>query len=1052
MEDEYKYTALSDDTVAFESPTAESRLLNLDMHTEVLDECESAQNSGDQMEDFCDKDVVLDSDDEGGDQNEAVNLVNGECFPVIERFSGRDELLKRQPVRAGYFRRLDNKVSKHVFLNLDSARSDRCDEESNAGRACFYSDSKFQEHRAVMDSVQSRSTDQKLIPTNAEEFHLDSEYRNMVRESLTEYSLDERKLSSHESKSMDMGKDANYDCECAELNYVESPEAAESHDKALDFVDHYLSVSDLGSYKDIETRRTNRIKSPPSLRSKGSQSLPRRVNLGCTASKFDWAEKQIEKDEYTSLRMNKDSIFGFEGEKSGYLFVNQESDSVNLQNDISNLQSKEKLPGNIISTNYLDTDSLNSNDIDKIGSNSGICIAYDSMELDEQFDAGVSRQNVGKGEQLRLTPDALDIGLDTQMAAEAMDALIHAGPPMFDACFAHQGSDNKLLDSSNTVNKKSISKHVANPEEAFIGWRCKEKRSKCVKISTVQEKNVFCSAAKRFKNQRGTVAQLLPSKNLMTEKLMNRKALNSSGNTRNSKCGGPPGITALKEKYGFTKRDSLKEFQKVHCLYDRRSKETTDGIKSDSPPKQRKMISFHDHVSKLGVRGTCLKLSSDSSFEVKTDTAKREENSNLDVADRTLSKLNLWIYPKRKRTRQCAPRHPIRSSNQCSPCAAIESNVEKYPIVNEESQDRVARLLVYTRRRKSSLEREQIGSSLKLAGDFSSSVNDNAVSDRQVQISIGFDTAKPSMRCDKLDDEKPSSIVASGNMKSDVLSNGHCMTLPVFEGSNKSKQPFNHLSRSPLMKELMRLGYTESLPDFLPKDSRRRRAMETVCILFSQNLETSIIKQQRKIVARLGFSIASCCSDATHFVTDRFVRTRNMLESIAFGKPVVTHLWLENCEQAGYVIEEKSYILRDEKKEKEIGFKMPVSLTRASQHPLLKDRRVLITPNVKPGIDVINGLVKAVHGQAVQSMLNANTKDKVIPDDLLILSCEEDYTICLPFLEKGASIYNSELLLNGIVTQKLEYERYKLFKDFTENGPSSMLRRRNGDMACATHR
>lgn len=28
-------------------------------------------------------------------------------------------------------------------------------------------------------------------------------------------------------------------------------------------------------------------------------------------------------------------------------------------------------------------------------------------------------------------------------------------------------------------------------------------------------------------------------------------------------------------------------------------------------------------------------------------------------------------------------------------------------------------------------------------------------------------------------------------------------------------------------------------------------------------------------------------------------------------------------------------------------------------------------------------------------------KDDQIPDDLLVLSCEEDYDKCLPFLEKG---------------------------------------------------
>lgn len=88
-------------------------------------------------------------------------------------------------------------------------------------------------------------------------------------------------------------------------------------------------------------------------------------------------------------------------------------------------------------------------------------------------------------------------------------------------------------------------------------------------------------------------------------------------------------------------------------------------------------------------------------------------------------------------------------------------------------------------------------------------------------------------------------------------------------------------------------------------------------------------------MARLGVSIASSIADATHFITDKFIRTKNMLEAIASGKPVVTHLWIDSCGQASCFIDEKSYILRDTKKEKELGFNMQVSLEHARQHPIL---------------------------------------------------------------------------------------------------------------------
>ncbi|KAF6169217.1 hypothetical protein GIB67_013647, partial [Kingdonia uniflora] len=56
-------------------------------------------------------------------------------------------------------------------------------------------------------------------------------------------------------------------------------------------------------------------------------------------------------------------------------------------------------------------------------------------------------------------------------------------------------------------------------------------------------------------------------------------------------------------------------------------------------------------------------------------------------------------------------------------------------------------------------------------------------------------------------------------------------------------------------------------------------------------------------------------------------------------------------------------------------------------------------------------------------------KNDIILDDFVILSDEEDYAMCLPLLEKGATVYSAELLLNGIVTQKMDYERSVLVKD-----------------------
>ncbi|KAK4746184.1 hypothetical protein SAY87_012496 [Trapa incisa] len=257
------------------------------------------------------------------------------------------------------------------------------------------------------------------------------------------------------------------------------------------------------------------------------------------------------------------------------------------------------------------------------------------------------------------------------------------------------------------------------------------------------------------------------------------------------------------------------------------------------------------------------------------------------------------------------------------------------------------------------------------------------------------------------------------------------------EYSNKQSCRKN-LSWFSLSKEVKSL-ISSSMPELSPAsmDTRRKwRDMADVRVLCSRHLDEDTIKHQKKILAHLGASEASSISNATHFVTDKFVRTRNMLEAIALGKPVVTHLWLESCGQASCFLDEKNYILRDPKKEREIGFSMPTSLSCASKHPLLQDVRVLITMNVKPSKEIISSLVRAVGGQPTERVGRSLMRDDEVPEDLLILSCEEDYDICVPFLEKGASVHSSELLLNGIVIQKLEYERHRLFIDKVKTTPS----------------
>jgi len=58
---------------------------------------------------------------------------------------------------------------------------------------------------------------------------------------------------------------------------------------------------------------------------------------------------------------------------------------------------------------------------------------------------------------------------------------------------------------------------------------------------------------------------------------------------------------------------------------------------------------------------------------------------------------------------------------------------------------------------------------------------------------------------------------------------------------------------SPLARELVRLGLSESIPEFISKDSRKRKTMANIQVLLSQNLDKGTLKQQKKV------SVPFCC-------------------------------------------------------------------------------------------------------------------------------------------------------------------------------------------------
>ncbi|KAK9945479.1 hypothetical protein M0R45_010994 [Rubus argutus] len=786
----------------------------------------------------------------------------------------------------------------------------------------------------------------------------------------------------------------------AGLSYIDSQEPEESSQaNALHFVDHFVSLNDdLGfTSPGIGNRKTTKVKSPPVTNTRGSHSLARMIKLGSQSERaktFEW----VDPEENGSLRFldkNRESSFQFGDRKENSDVARHQK--VRHADDTKGESSGDGSKGrNIIRS--LHKEMTESEGKIENGSDNA---------LEEHLNAkptGLQPEPCGVGGDV---DDMLDIGFNTQIAAEAMEALAYGD---------HPGCNSADVGSGGATENKGHLEHTSlqNSDVSNVGGV-----NRNVKCSTKISRRADASYKKQIKTQ-----ELDPDFAGLTKVKRNSADANESLRIESPK---PIKKRKLESAADYCKNYASICHQTTRSMPGVRSKRTEDG--SNNPgvrmnnvvengivtyrrkkkahpseiisraeggynvPVERKSNVQEDDIityrrkKRTGSKGSCSKV------YVSSDGDNSRKNCSLDLV--------LWNHPKRKRTCRNARSNSCRATLIYTP----------FPLVDGKDS--------------TSDYDERPENSNNMKGKSQSSLYSDLP---QLSSKNNSDSSLLELQPSKVDGTDP------------TLSGPEC-TAPSnsttgIKGSSKRvshdyhKKPCNkNLPKSSLLKELIGLGVPESMPDFAWKDLRRRRNMAYVRVLFSQHLDDDIIKQQKKIIARLGLSVASCSIDATHFIADQFARTRNMLEFIALGKPVVTHLWLESCEEANCMISEKSYILRDAKKEREIGFSMLVSLDCAKRCPLLKGRKVFITPNIKPGKEMMTSLVKTVQGEPVEKAQISAAKGENMFEDLLILSCEEDEAICLPFLEKGAAVYSSELLLNGIVIQRLEYNRHQLFSN-----------------------
>ncbi|XP_065020716.1 uncharacterized protein LOC103996407 isoform X1 [Musa acuminata AAA Group] len=910
----------------------------------------------------------------------------------------------------------------------------------------------------------------------------------------------------------------------AGLSYVNSQEPSiVSQANALESVDKFLLINDVGLSQETKDVETDILKSSLVSGTKRVQLFSEKTNCRSPVGKpqiFDWNDN-LEDDgggEFFSKR--KDSFFE---QTCGAWKTQSQHPTRHLKSAITrDAVGKSGEVGT--NRKIFDEGTVHSDSRLMISSpvrSKRICISETNIRknLFEDTKAQLDVTEIKRG-----SDGIYDVGPDTQMAAEAMEALVHGflnNAEKEDT--GHLDAENLTLNSNsaripimNTASSKNVpqeNRTSVNDPEVIV---TRSKRRKMLSTKSSESRNVprVSSTSSRMKNS-------------LVDIIAKRQAKRGKGkpdrlvNTRSLVSGHDYSKSTLNEKTQQMVDRHFDEQQKQHndILVDRhlahrvRYSKRVKMLKQnkDLPDCQKVPNKLTDaHVSRtveavhyivsdtsesVEAEKGCANVGLNLTTEVKRHPATHTKLLNCASPGEEFQTLSLTKdssrYPKRRRTGQVNSGNMNGDLNKASPVSGIGASETIERSFKQQGKEKIftrsiSDILDKVQRKKRSVftyrsleaARElpstsvvrmicgmKTRSSLKPSSDKDTEESVRTILLQSV-IPTGADILSVDLQNHSLHAEKAEKHMSSseyvenaeendksyGSSEAKGLPNNLTCTTPskemnavspVFTSQYPPRSCNKVVSTSLVARELLRLDATGASTPML-KDMRRRKYMAGVRVLFSHHLAENTIKPQKKILARLGLPTASSISDATHFVTDRFVRTQNMLEAIAVGKLVVTPMWLESCGQAGCFMDEKNYILRDLKKEREIGFSMPVSLARACHCPLLQGKKVFITPNVKPNGDLVSSLVKASRGQTLKRIGRSEMKQDKVPDDLLVISCEEDYNICIPLLEKGAGIFSSELLLNGIVIQKLEYERHQLFADHIKQTRSTTRLRHKG--------
>ncbi|XP_042440956.1 dentin sialophosphoprotein-like isoform X2 [Zingiber officinale] len=773
----------------------------------------------------------------------------------------------------------------------------------------------------------------------------------------------------------------------AGLSYVVSQEPSDlSQANALDIVDQFLLINDVGSSQENKNVGTDTLKSPHVSGAKIVQLVAERTNCTSPVGKpevFDWNDSLEDEGGGEIFTKRKDSFFdgNWGGLKSHSHFQkSRQAISHKIRDEIgkhgrnvANFENTERGNASAHSdSRFVRSNVVGSGQIHISETNIKKNLFKDQNEeanlvpLQNQLDASDTKGG---------SEGSTEVGPDTQMAAEAMEALFHGSPFNEENGIVHPAVRNPTQD----VSKNLMIKRFSIPPQKRTSIDCSDG------IITRSKKRKMLSTKSREKSP----------------KLL--KVGSTSSKTKNNLAGR---TVASRDKERLVGQPDDVGLVSGHDSFNS-SKKNPQEIVVNEKLRQENHILVDNH------------------FAYQTRSSKRfeQKRTSLDGSNQSTTFTDALISKDVKGGNALFANEVLGSDLSCK--------VNKHQATQ-------------TKPLNCTLHREELHTSFPIDGSHYPKRRTDHVTSGNLNCTLNKTSSEATDESSKQGMKKKIFVRSIA----DILD----------KAKRKRRSNFTctrfHFDREPWSTTVLQMIYGTETRSSLKSpvqpvsDGDRSTRNNLLQMSSNANVQDKILDAEK---SKLPTISAKHDEDATHstFYESPAAKVQpqknlNMLEAIATGKPVVTPMWLESCRQANCYIDEKNYILKDTKKEREIGFNMCVSIARACQSPLLQGKRVFITSNVKPNRELIASLVKACNGQAIKRFGRSAKNQGKVPGDLLVISCEEDYSVCISLLEKGVGIFSSELLLNGIVIQKLEYERHQLFLDHVKQTRSTMWLRHKG--------